>query len=201
MHELEAVLGVILSIPEPAVQQLVRSLSQDEFASGVFNKVAMSAFGPAAMQKSLERYPDESDGPTPPPQATNAWQLYALKNYLNSIIQRTESPPPIDLSAPNLYRIEEDLQISVSPPSSSQLRMLASSSMSPISTISTSFTSPSSSGGVSFPHIDPDTKHAEDTFWVDWMNSPSHFSPEEIPFQLTPHDSNAQRNLLWSSQI
>lgn len=58
MHELEAVMGVLLSIPDPGFQQVIKSLNcQDELIKNVFSEVSASPFGPHAIQEVLNLFP------------------------------------------------------------------------------------------------------------------------------------------------
>lgn len=159
MHELEAVMGVILSIPDPSVQEALESLSRDSFASGVINKVSLSPFGPTAMQKSAEQYLSEPNCPTPPPQPTNAWQLYALRKYVSTTGLNMDSPPPLDLTASTLYQFElptADLESAIS----------SLTVMSPMSSSAASLSTSSQSGDVSFPSLGRGTKQND----LSWMN-------------------------------
>jgi len=151
MHELEAVIGVILSIPDPSIQKALETLSQDEFASGVLNKVSSSPFGPLAIRELAAKYPVKSGATSPPPKATNAWQLHALENYLS--VQKKQNPPAdINLSLTPLYRFEN------ASPLQELQRVLSSSS------------STSSSELLAFP---PTDAPIDDAFLYDWMSSPT----------------------------
>lgn len=46
LHSVEAVLGVILSIPDPAVREQIRALYSDPYAEAVLNRVEGGSFGP-----------------------------------------------------------------------------------------------------------------------------------------------------------
>ena len=58
MHALEAVLGVLLSIPDPHLQEIIRTLNQDELFDTIITKVVSSPFGPHAIQDSAQKYPN-----------------------------------------------------------------------------------------------------------------------------------------------
>lgn len=47
LHSAEALLGVILSIPDPAVRQQLNQLHADPFAESVLTRVRNGTFGPA----------------------------------------------------------------------------------------------------------------------------------------------------------
>jgi len=171
MHELEAVMGVILSIPDPSVQEALESLSRDSFASGVINKVSLSPFGPTAMQKSAEQYLSEPNCPTPPPQPTNAWQLYALRKYVSTTGLNMDSPPPLDLTASTLYQFADaERPLEELPTADLESAISSLTAMSPISSSSGSLFTPRS-GDVPFPSLDPNTKQNE-ALWMNWMSSP-----------------------------
>jgi hypothetical protein len=55
-HELEAVMGVILSNPHPAVRTMLATLTQDAFANSVLTQVANGAFGPRALARYATEY-------------------------------------------------------------------------------------------------------------------------------------------------
>lgn len=46
MHELEAILGVMLSVPDPSVRERFRTLSRDPFARGIMTRLNKNPFGP-----------------------------------------------------------------------------------------------------------------------------------------------------------
>jgi len=175
MHELEAVLGVILSLPEPALQQVLQSLLQDDFARGILSHVASSPFGPAAIAQAAARHPAEViSNARPQSEPTNAWQLYALKNYLITV-RNLRNPSRLDTSA--LYQFD-------SRPSPDDLHTPLSTTLpeafnSPISTSAAS----SYSESVTFASMG---EQGDDSFWTDWMNSP----PQNIPGSAN-----------WSNQI
>jgi hypothetical protein len=100
VHELEAVMGVLLSNPHPAVRNMFVTLIQDPFANNVLTQVAGGAFGPRA----LARYATEHDagrvnGPSqfssthdrfnyllekqlPRGGPTNGWQLQTVRTMV-----------------------------------------------------------------------------------------------------------------------
>jgi len=112
MHELEAVMGVMLSIPDPRLQEIIGSLSKDELCSSVFAKVSDSPFGPHAIQNFLEDIPDCNETPSPKP--TNAWQKYALRKYVQE--QIIKKRPHNDLSEINLLQFPMIQQEQISSP-------------------------------------------------------------------------------------
>jgi len=92
-QQLEAVMGVIISIPDPALQGTLRALSGDALVRRVLDQVTAGAYGPAAIRELAETTSDIGE-PTSPEQA-NAWQLYALKAYsagsMGSRVDRTQT--------------------------------------------------------------------------------------------------------------
>jgi len=170
MHELEAVMGVILSIPDPSVQEALESLSRDSFASGVINKVSLSPFGPTAMQKSAEQYLSEPNCPTPPPQPTNAWQLYALRKYVSTTGLNMDSPPPLNLTASTLDQFADAdrplEELPELPTADLESAISSLTVMSPMSSSAASLSTSSQSGDVSFPSLGRGTKQND----LSWMN-------------------------------
>jgi hypothetical protein len=61
MHELEAIVGLLLSIPDANLQDIINTLSRsDEFAHNILSKVSSSPFGPIAIQDYIESFPSNS---------------------------------------------------------------------------------------------------------------------------------------------
>jgi len=94
VHELEAVMGVLLSNPHPEVRNMFVTLTQDAFANDVLTQVANGAFGPRALARfatehDAGRASTSSDGQTPPQGGpTNGWQLQAVR----TMIARSQIP-------------------------------------------------------------------------------------------------------------
>lgn len=90
LHELEAIAGVLLSNPNPAVRDMFTTLSQDPFANNVLTQVANGAFGPRAIAKyATEHDKREATGsPSSEPQTphgggpTNVWQLQTVRTMV-----------------------------------------------------------------------------------------------------------------------
>jgi hypothetical protein len=51
LHECEAVLGILLSVPEPGVHQVLSTMSQDPFSHRIIQRVKECPFGPAKRQQ------------------------------------------------------------------------------------------------------------------------------------------------------
>ncbi|OJT09091.1 hypothetical protein TRAPUB_34 [Trametes pubescens] len=51
LHQVEALLGTIISSDDPRARSLVQDLSRDKLASYVINKVNVGPFGPAGREK------------------------------------------------------------------------------------------------------------------------------------------------------
>lgn len=60
MHELEALVGILLAVPDPNIQKVLGTLSRNDFAREILGKVSDSAFGPMAIQEYMQRFPNQS---------------------------------------------------------------------------------------------------------------------------------------------
>jgi len=149
MHELEAVMGVLLSIPDPGLQQVIRSLDhQDELINSVFSKVTASPFGPHAIQEALNVVHADSymnAVPSPPPKPTNTWQRHVLRKHVqaqitakglfNNLVTSEIGPYQFPHTAEEQFDLKLETGGSDSGSSSSKLFMMgdSGSSISPIS--------------------------------------------------------------------
>jgi len=98
-QQLEAVMGVLLSVPDPALQETLRSLSGDALVRRVLDQVSAGAYGPTAIQELAKSPPDSEAEPTSSGLA-NAWQLQALRAY-SAYSAREINPQPTE--SPFLY--------------------------------------------------------------------------------------------------
>jgi hypothetical protein len=58
MHELEAVLGVLLSQPDPSHHRILETLRQDAFADRIISDIANGPFGPRNLAQYSLEHPD-----------------------------------------------------------------------------------------------------------------------------------------------
>jgi len=98
VHELEAVMGVLLSNPHPAVRNMFVTLTQDPFANEVLTQVANGAFGPRALARyatehDAGRASTSSNGQTPQG-PTNDWQLQTVRTIVAQTHQSLEYNQP-----------------------------------------------------------------------------------------------------------
>jgi len=133
MHELEAVLGVLLSHPDPHHRQILSTLCQDAFANGVITNVANGPFGPRALAQYAIEHQNEMNGVNGVVGAgagvngyarggksggkaekdnnsnlggpTNAWQVRAVRSLVNSSRAASMPPPamPVPKQGSSLY--------------------------------------------------------------------------------------------------
>jgi hypothetical protein len=61
LHECEAVLGILLSLPEPGVRQVISNVSQDPFSHRVIQHVQESPFGLAQRQQRATAVSADAD--------------------------------------------------------------------------------------------------------------------------------------------
>ncbi|KZS87499.1 hypothetical protein SISNIDRAFT_460793 [Sistotremastrum niveocremeum HHB9708] len=71
LHEVQAVLGIILAHPGPQVQSLISELCRDDYAATIIARVNQSAFGPAG------RKPDASPSPESDPHSPDRESSFA----------------------------------------------------------------------------------------------------------------------------
>jgi hypothetical protein len=106
VHGLEAIIGVLLSSPNPAMRGTLDTLSEDPFASTVLLRVANGSYGPRALAKfNTQRRVNGPSSPndrtyytvflscfcvtytctgqrSPEGAATNEWQLQAIQTMI-----------------------------------------------------------------------------------------------------------------------
>ncbi|KZT38829.1 hypothetical protein SISSUDRAFT_1046430 [Sistotremastrum suecicum HHB10207 ss-3] len=111
LHEVEATLGLMQSLPDARVQSILEDLRQDPYAKSILDRVNNSAFGPASISLGAESSgADNQPGRTSAEDVqevnpfisgpTNAWQVQArqrfiernaLSNSTTTLNQRTNS--------------------------------------------------------------------------------------------------------------
>jgi hypothetical protein len=64
LHQLEAVMGVLLSNPHPDIRNMFVDLCQDPFTERVITYVANSAFGPRALARYAIQHDSGAAGPS-----------------------------------------------------------------------------------------------------------------------------------------
>lgn len=131
IHGLEAIIGVLLSSPNPAMRSTFNALSEDPFASTVLLQVANGPFGPRALAKfntqRLANGPSNSSDRQPPPQhvAINEWQLQAIQTMIANSSSGNLPPPPNLLDSHTPFDLALGVQVpgeiqGTSQPSTSQ---------------------------------------------------------------------------------
>jgi len=142
-HNVEAVLGILLSLPDERAISLLEDLADDPYARGVLEQVNTSAFGPSgreAMMESSQSNPNQpasADSSTDPSDRanpfvsgpTNAWQDLVISEFPSEYsgerpepfgMRRYPSPTPSTSFDDQTIRslsanITTDSQTSVSP--------------------------------------------------------------------------------------
>ena len=124
LHQLEALLGIIISANDPRTQSIIEDLSQDTLARDIISRVDNSPFGPRgrrlAVSTSRETYLDSTDGqPSSSTMSASRSKRHVASRYAldmpvdgeNSIPALGQSlAPALDLSwcrdhaAPRLFR-------------------------------------------------------------------------------------------------
>jgi len=107
LHEQEALIGVLLSLPDPQVRDVFVALSQDSFGGSVLTQVMDGAYGPkalaeyAAANDAQPAVSSPSGQPTSQTATLNQWQLQAVRALtLRNQTFQTSSYPTLD---PILY--------------------------------------------------------------------------------------------------
>jgi len=99
VHGLEAIIGVLLSNPNPAIRSTFGALNQDPFASDVISQVANGPFGPRAIanyadqRRASEQSSSSNRQRSPQDVATNEWQLQAVQTMIANSSSGNLPPP------------------------------------------------------------------------------------------------------------
>jgi len=116
VHGLEAIVGVLLSSPNPAMRNALGTLKEDPFASNFLSQVANGPYGPRALAKSNNQH--RANGPSSssdhqrsaPGAATNEWRLQAIQTMIAKSSSGNQTSPSSRLDSHTALNLARDIQ-------------------------------------------------------------------------------------------